>query len=251
MPDTLTTAQAMRYNRQIVLPEIDIEGQEKLLNANVLLIGVGGLGCAAAQSLVGCGIGHLTLVDDDTVSHTNLPRQHLFSEHHVGQSKVDAACEVLSQRNSDCQLNAIHQRLDDYALEQQIAQSDIVLDCSDNMVTREQINRLCYKRRVPLVSGAAIRFEGQLMVVDPQAGSPCYQCISRFIPNQDLSCNETGILSPVVTTIGVQQALLAVAKLAGFGTFPTGKLLMFDALTMQWQNFAINQSSHCPVCAEQ
>ncbi len=251
MPITLTTQQAMRYNRQIVLPQVDLDGQERLLNASVLVVGVGGLGCAAALSLCSSGFGHLILADHDDVETHNLPRQVLFDEHDVGHKKVEAGKRALLRRNSDCQITALPERLQGDALREQIKRVDIVLDCTDNMDSREQINRHCVDLGVPLVSGAAIRFEGQLFVSAVDDAAPCYQCLSHLIPPMDLSCSENGIMAPVVTTIGTQQALLAASIIGGFGKVPSGSLQLFDGLTHQWQSFKIKKHPQCPVCSVQ
>lgn len=248
MPSTLSHAQAMRYNRQIVLPQIDLEGQERLLNGSALVLGVGGLGCASALSLCSSGLGNLILVDDDIVELHNLPRQILFNESDVGRKKVDAAKQALSQRNSECNISVLPNRLSDEELKHQIATVDVVLDCTDNMDSREQINRLCVELATPLVSGAAIRLEGQLFVWHPKTDAPCYQCLSHLIPPMDLSCSENGILGPVVTAIGTQQALLAVKILGDIGHAPTGSLQLFDAITHQWQTFKVKRQKGCPVC---
>ncbi|WP_137166702.1 HesA/MoeB/ThiF family protein [Salinimonas lutimaris] len=248
MTKTLTTEQAMRYNRQIVLPQIDLEGQEALLNASVLVIGVGGLGCNAAQSLAAMGVGRLTLVDDDTVSVTNLPRQILFCEEDAGSSKVLAAKRALHRINSDCLITTVDYRPALTELSEVIQQHDIVLDCTDNKSSRQQINQLCAEHGTPLVSGAAIRFEGQVFVTTFAADMPCYNCLAALFGEIDLSCTEAGIFSPVVAITGLQQALLTSQLLTGFGETPVGKLQLFDALTHTWQHFSVPRLPGCQTC---
>lgn len=248
MADTLSYAQAVRFNRHIVLPQIDLQGQETLLNARVLIIGTGGLGCPAAQLLCSSGIGQLTLVDDDKVEVSNLPRQLLFCASQVGQFKVHAARDRLHQLNPDCRIHTISQRLDDTALASQISAHGIVLDCTDNPASRAQLNTLCYRLKRVLVSAAAIRFEGQLLVVDPLHNSPCYQCVSRLFNAQPLSCVEAGIFAPVVATIGTQQAHIAMLWLLGRQVLPAGNLLTYDGLSLNWQSFTVPADPQCPVC---
>ncbi|QPG06768.1 molybdopterin-synthase adenylyltransferase MoeB [Salinimonas marina] len=248
MSDSLNKIQAMRYNRQIVLPQIDLDGQERLLNARVLVMGVGGLGCHAAQSLVASGVGQITLVDDDTVSATNLPRQILFTDASVGQSKVTAARQRLQQLNPDCQINCRDYRPDPQQLDALARQHDVVLDCTDHKTAREQINHSCVNALTPLVSGAAIRFEGQLFVSRFEPDMPCYHCLGNLFTDPVSSCTESGIFSPVVAIIGLQQALIAMQLLAQFGQPPLGKLVLFDALCHQWQTFTVPKSAACSVC---
>ena len=248
MADTLSYPQAVTYNRHIVLPQIDLEGQEALLNARVLIIGIGGLGCPAAQLLCSSGTGQLTLVDDDKVEASNLPRQLLFSRAQVGQFKVHAARDRLHEINPDCRISTVNTRLDDEALRQAVSEHDLVLDCTDNPASRQQINAICYAQQRPLVSGAAIRFEGQLLMVDPRNHSPCYQCITRLFSEQELSCVEAGIFAPVVATIGTQQAHIALLWLMGKQVLPAGQLLTYDGLSLSWQQFTVPADPQCTVC---
>lgn len=249
MPDPISVSQAMRYNRQIVLPQIDLSGQEALLNASVLVIGVGGLGNAAAMSLATSGVGSLTLVDPDTVETHNLPRQWLFRDDQTGSKKVIAACDTLNQRAPDCQINAVAHSADDDELKDLIQHHDVVLDCTDNAQSRDQINRVNYLARKPLISGAAIRFEGQLFVCQPGSGSSCYACLRTLFEAPDVSCTEAGILSPVVSLIGLHQALLAIKLITGAGNIPVGQLMLFDALTYDWQTFSVPKMPDCNVCS--
>lgn len=287
MKTPLSTKQVMRYNRQIVLPQVDIDGQELLASSRILIIGVGGLGNAAATSLCGSGVGKITLIDNDIVEHTNLPRQTLFDESQVGQSKVMAAKVRLSQINSDCEIVSIEASLlqDNMpltagnrageertesdsaeggatmrgatALEKAeinthklFSEHDIVLDCTDNTQSRDLINRLCYKHGVPLISGAAIRFEGQLFVAKP-GESQCYACLRRLFSAPELSCTEAGIFSPIVNIVGTYQALLAMQVLMGVGSVPVNTLLTFDGLQHEWQQWTLPATLQCDVCGNQ
>ncbi len=248
MPDPITHSQAMRFNRQIVLPQFDLAGQEALARARVLIFGVGGLGNAAAMSLVTSGTGMLTLVDPDVVDEHNLPRQWLFSESQVGQHKVAAAFDSLHARNRHCKIQTVAHALSDSDISALLGEHDIVLDCTDNLTARKQISRLTYHAGLPLVSGAAIRFEGQLFVAHPASGSSCYGCLTQLFEAPVLSCTEAGILSPVVSIVGLQQALLAIKLIAQLGDVPTGTLLTFDGLSQQWHSFGVPRQAKCPVC---
>lgn len=248
MTNPISREQAMRYNRQIVLPQIDIDGQEKLLDARVLIIGLGGLGCSAAQLLASSGIGALTLVDDDSVEMTNLPRQILFGEDDVGRLKVIAAKDRLLQLNTHCHITTIASRLSTETLDRTVNAHDVVIDCTDNLASRLQINKACAAAKTPMVSGAAIRFEGQLFVTGYAPDSPCYACLGALVSDKPLSCTEAGIFSPVVAMIGVQQAMLAMQVIAGIGQPAIGSLQLFDGLSGQWQQFKVPRSADCPIC---
>lgn len=248
MKKTVTEHNVLRYNRQIALPQFDIDGQETLLNAKVLLIGLGGLGCACAQYLAASGVGALTLVDDDKVDVSNLQRQVLHKEKTVGQLKVESAHAALSAINSEVDYTLLAQRLDDIQLAKHVQNSDIVVDCCDNLATREQLNRLCWQNMTPLVSGAAIRIEGQLMAILPELGGPCYACVSQLFGEQNLSCSETGVLSPIVGIVGASQALLAIKVLADLGASMHGVLQLFDGATMQWQHIRVPKHPNCTIC---
>ncbi|MFC6439764.1 molybdopterin-synthase adenylyltransferase MoeB [Bowmanella sp. JS7-9] len=246
----LNTQQALRYSRQLMLPAMDFRGQETLLASKVLLIGVGGLGCAAAPYLVASGVGSLTLVDDDSIDRSNLQRQILFREADIGQSKAQQAAVSLRQLNSEIDINVLQQRLTAEQLAILVPEYSLVLDCTDNLVSRNAINAACVQARVPLVSGAAIRFEGQVASFSMQGDDACYQCLSQLFGEQQLTCMEAGILSPVVGVIGSMQALEAVKILAGVGSALFGKLQLFDALTGQWRQFNLTKNDACPVCQQ-
>jgi molybdopterin/thiamine biosynthesis adenylyltransferase len=244
----LTTEQAMRYNRQIVLPNFDLDKQEILLNGKVLIVGVGGLGCAAAQYLVAAGVGEMTLIDDDNVEKTNLQRQVLHGEADIGVNKCVSAKASLEELNSDIKINVIQKRLelDDYL--ELIQSLDMVLDCTDNLTSRNTLNQACYQAGTPLISAAAIRMEGQLMSIVPQENSACYACISAYFGEQNLSCVESGVMSPIVGIIGAMQALEAIKVLCRYGQSNINKLLMFDGMTFTWQTFKVPKKVNCAVC---
>lgn len=255
MSKSLTNQQAMRYNRHIVLPKIDLDGQEALLNANICIIGIGGLGTAAATSLCASGVGSLTLIDHDTVEATNLPRQILFSEQDVGVNKVEAAKARLHAINSDCDITAIAEPFSapnaaelSPTSKQAIEGADVVLDCTDNTDSRDLINVLCFELNTPLVSGAAIRFEGQLFVAIP-GESRCYACLRTLFASPDLSCVEAGIFSPVANIVGTYQAMLVMQILMDFDNIPKNTLMTFDALSHEWRNWKLPKGVNCELCA--
>ncbi|WP_448566010.1 molybdopterin-synthase adenylyltransferase MoeB [Thalassotalea ganghwensis] len=247
-PKTLSDSQLMRYSRHIMLKGMDINGQERLYNSKVLIIGVGGLGCAVAQYLTASGIGEITLSDDDVVDLTNLQRQILHSEADIGLSKCQSAKQLLLALNSDVIINTIEKRMSEQCMQQTISQHDIVIDCSDNLVTRNQINKTCYQQKVPLVSGAAIRLEGQVAVFHMQSESACYQCLSQYFGEQQLTCSEAGVLSPLVGMIGSIQAIEAIKVISLLGKPIYNKLMLIDAFTLDVKTFNINKAKHCPIC---
>lgn len=239
--------QLLRYSRHILLPEIDIGGQEALQRARVLIVGLGGLGNPAAQYLAASGVGHLTLADGDKIELSNLQRQILFADDDIGQNKARTACQRIA--NPCVAVTAIDNFLQDEALGQAIAEVDVVLDCSDNFSTRSAINQHCFTHRKVLVSGAAIGWQGQLAVYDfREANSPCYHCVYRIFGEENLTCSESGVAAPVVGCIGTAQALEAIKVLCGAGQVLTNKLVVFNALTFEWQHFTLQKDPACPVC---
>ncbi|MBB3305172.1 MULTISPECIES: molybdopterin-synthase adenylyltransferase MoeB [Enterobacterales] len=246
----LSDEEMLRYNRQIVLRGFDFDGQEKLKASRVLVVGLGGLGCAAAPYLASAGVGHLTLLDFDTVSFSNLQRQILHSDAKIGMAKVASAQQQLAAINPHCQLEPIDAQLDDAQLSALIARHDAVVDCTDNVDTREQINRLCFQHKVPLISGAAIRMEGQLSVFTWQPGEPCYRCISRLFGDQVLSCVEAGVMAPLVGVVGAMQAMETLKVLTTFGQPASSRLLMYDAMSAEFRSMKVAQDAHCEVCGE-
>lgn len=245
----LSLEEERRYNRQIMLRQFDFDGQEALKQARILVIGVGGLGCAASQYLAAAGVGTLTLVDDDKVELSNLHRQILHNDSRIGMNKVESAALSLSELNPHLKVNCLTTRLHATALAECIAQHDVVVDCSDNLATREELNTLCFASKTPLVSGAAIRMEGLLAVFSYQQDEACYQCFSALFGEQNLSCAESGVLSPVVGIIGNMQALEAIKLVTGLTTGQANKVLFFDALSSQWQSFALAKNPSCTLCS--
>ena len=246
MSQAISHQQAMRYNRHIVLPKIDLDGQEALLNAHVCIVGVGGLGTAAATSLCASGVGNITLIDFDNVENTNLHRQTLFSEANVGENKAVAAKARLLSLNSECKITTVESPFSE-AHQDCITNADIVLDCTDNTDSRDLINTTCFKHNTPLVSGSAIRFEGQLFVAIP-GKSRCYGCLRTLFASPDLSCVEAGIFSPVVNIIGTYQAMLAMQIVMQFEDIPINQLITFDGLQHQWQQWTLPDNLSCELC---
>jgi len=243
--------QLLRYSRHILLPELGIEGQQRLLDAHALLIGAGGLGSPAALYLASAGVGTLTLCDDDVVDQTNLQRQIVHREAAVGTLKVDSARDTLLAINPRIKVNPIAERVDGDRLEALVAAADVVLDGSDNFATRHAINRACVKSRKPLVSGAGIRFDGQIAVFDLRdAESPCYACLfPEDGENEDVRCAVMGVFAPLVGIIGSMQAAEALKILAGVGESLAGRLLLLDALRMDVRTVRLKRDAACLVCA--
>ncbi|MGI2110895.1 molybdopterin-synthase adenylyltransferase MoeB [Shewanella frigidimarina] len=246
--EILTDNEMLRYSRQISIKAIDIDGQEKLKLAKVLIIGAGGLGCAASQYLAVAGVGEITLVDFDTVELSNLQRQVLHYDANIGQAKVESAKQSLMLLNPLININTIHALLDDDEINVLVSQHSLILDCTDNMLVREQLNKSCFEHQVPLVSAAAIRMEGTVTVFDYQQDSPCYQCFSALFGEQQLTCVEAGILAPVVGMIGCIQATEAIKVITAIGEPLTGKLLMIDAMTMEFRQMRLPKQPQCKVC---
>ncbi|MDD5578474.1 MAG: molybdopterin-synthase adenylyltransferase MoeB [Methylobacter sp.] len=241
--------QLLRYSRQIMLPQIDIEGQQKLLAANVLIVGAGGLGSPAAIYLAAGGVGNLTIYDDDEVDLSNLQRQIAHHTNDIGTDKVISTRQTLNRLNPEVKVRAIKQRLANEQLESEVIQADVVLDCSDNFATRFAINNACVKYQTPLVSGAAIRFEGQLSVFTPGKNtSPCYNCLYSNDGDEQLNCSTNGVMAPITGIIGSLQALEAMKLLTSVGKTLTGRLLLLDGLTMEWNMMKLGKNPNCPTC---
>ncbi|OMP96871.1 molybdopterin-synthase adenylyltransferase MoeB [Raoultella terrigena] len=245
----LSDEEMLRYNRQIILRNFDFDGQERLKGARVLVVGLGGLGCAAAQYLAAAGVGALTLLDFDSVSLSNLQRQTLHSDAAIGLPKVDSARDSLARINPHVRLTPLNALLDQPALAAQIAAHDLVLDCTDNVVIRNQLNAGCFQHKTPLVSGAAIRMEGQISVFMYQDNEPCYRCLSRLFGENALTCVEAGVMAPLVGVIGSLQAMEAIKVLAQYGTPAAGRLVMYDAMTCQFREMKLMRDPQCEVCA--
>ena len=242
--------QLLRFSRQIMLPEMDVAGQQKLVDATVLIVGMGGLGCPAAMYLAAAGVGHLTIADDDTVELTNLQRQIAHSQSDLGVSKVASAEATLKGLNPDVKITSLARRLLGEELDQVVAGVDIVVDACDNFSTRFAVNRSCVKHRKPLVSGAAIRMEGQVAVFDSRdPSSPCYQCLYGQGDDEDASCSQNGVMAPLVGIIGAVQAMETIKVITGIGDSLAGRLLLLDATTMQWREMKLPRDSHCPACS--
>jgi molybdopterin/thiamine biosynthesis adenylyltransferase len=250
MLETMDDTQLLRYSRHILLDELGIEGQRKLLAAHALVIGAGGLGSPVALYLGTAGVGTLTIVDDDVVELTNLQRQIAHDLSRLGRPKAESARQSIAAINPDVHVNALVRRADAALLLQLVAQADVVLDCSDNFNTRQAVNAACVAQRKPLVSGAAIGFDGQVSVYDVrQADAPCYACL--FPPEatvQDTACATMGVLAPLVGIIGSVQAAEALKLLAGAGASLAGRLLMLDARAMEWTQIAVTRAPECAVC---
>lgn len=243
--------QLLRYSRHILLDDIGIEGQQRLLAAHVVIIGAGGLGSPAALYLASGGIGRLTLVDDDTVDLTNLQRQVMHTTGRIGQPKVDSGRAALLAINPEIEVTALAERAGPERLLTLARSATVVLDCSDNFATRHAVNRACVAAGVPLVSGAAIRFDGQLSVFDPrQPEAPCYACLfpedSGF---EDVACGTMGVFAPLVGIVGAVQAAEAMKLIAGVGGSLAGRLLMLDGKFMEWTDVKVARNGACPVCA--
>ncbi len=245
----MNDTELLRYNRQLMLPEIDISGQEKLLESTVLIIGMGGLGSPVALYLAAAGVGHLIIADDDYVELSNLQRQIAHTTERLGQLKVDSAEVSILALNPAIKVTKISQRLDAQTLQTWLAQVDLVVDATDNFATRFVINDTCVETRTPLVSGAAVQLQGQVMVYDPtRPESACYRCLYQVSGNDAPSCAENGVAAPVVGIIGTIQALEAMKLLAGFGTTLAGYLLVFDAKQMEWRKLRLQKNPDCPAC---
>ncbi len=247
----MNDAQLLRYARHILLDEFGIEGQEKLLASTALVVGAGGLGSPAAMYLASAGVGTIILADHDTVEISNLQRQILHQTSRLGALKAESGRDTLLALNPEITVEIRTVRLAGDMLDAQIAQVDVVLDCTDNFATRHAINRACVKHNKPLVSGAAIRFEGQISVFDPRdATAPCYHCL--FPEAEDLeaaTCASTGVFSPLVGIIGSMQAAEALKVLSHVGQSLKGQLLILDAFEMDWHRVRVKRDPGCPVCA--
>ena len=245
--------QLLRYSRHILLPQIGIEGQQRIVAGHALVIGAGGLGSPAALYLATAGVGTITIADGDVVDLTNLQRQILHTHESVGQPKAASARDTIARYNSEVKVVAIEQRAEGTTLDELIINADVVLDCCDNFATRHAVNRACVRHHKPLVSGAAIRFDGQLSVFDQRdATAPCYHCL--FPEGQEveeLRCAVTGVFAPVTGIIGAAQAAEALKVLAGMGETLNRRLLLLDALSMEWRSISIKKDPACAVCGPQ
>ena len=247
----MNDAQLLRYSRHIFLDDIGIEGQQKLLASHALIIGAGGLGSPVALYLGSAGVGHITVVDHDTVDATNLQRQIAHTLADVGQPKAQSIQQSIAAINPDVEVTVTTQRADDTQLNEWVQKADVVLDCTDNFATRHAINRACVRHRKPLVSGAAIRFDGQVTVYDPRdAQSPCYACVFPETETiEEAQCATMGVFAPLVGIIGSVQAAEALKLLMGVGLTLTGRLLMLDGRHMAWSEIKMPHNPVCAVCS--
>jgi len=245
--------QLLRYSRHILLDDIGIEGQQTLFEARVLVIGAGGLGSPAAMYLAAAGVGKLTLVDDDTVDLTNLQRQIAHTTERVGQPKAASARMTLMDINPDIEVIALQERVADARLAELVSAATVVLDCTDNFATRHAVNRACVAHKVPLVSGAVIRFDGQVSVFDTRTGNqPCYSCLfPQDQPFTDEACSTMGVFAPLVGVVGSMQAAEALKLIMGIGESLAGRLLLLDGLRMEWNSMRVARDLACPVCGDQ
>ena len=247
----MNDTQLLRYSRHILLDEIGIEGQQRLLEAHVLIIGAGGLGSPAALYLASGGVGRITLVDDDTVELTNLQRQVMHTNARIGQSKVESGREALLAINPDIDVVALRERVGPARLLELARSAPVVLDCSDNFATRHAVNRACMQAGVPLVSGAVIRFDGQLSVFDPRrADAPCYACVfPEDSGAEDVACSTMGVFAPLVGVVGAVQAAEAMKLIVGIGQSLAGRLLLLDGRAMEWTAIGVARNPACAVCS--
>jgi len=241
--------QLLRYSRQIMLPQVDIEGQQKILDAKVLIIGAGGLGSPASIYLAAAGLGQITIYDDDEVDLSNLQRQITHYTSDIGTAKVISTQQTLKKINPDVKIIAVKQRLEGKQLYKEVKNADIVLDCCDNFSTRFAINTACVKHKTTLVSGAAIRFEGQVTVFTPGIdNSPCYNCLYADTGEEMQNCATNGVISPITGIVGSIQAMEAMKLIMGIGDTLTGRLLLLDGLSMQWNEMKLRKNKQCPTC---
>ncbi|UPW18389.1 molybdopterin-synthase adenylyltransferase MoeB [Agarivorans sp. TSD2052] len=246
---TLSDQECLRYSRHLLLKDVGEEGQVKLKQAQVLVIGMGGLGAPASLYLAAAGVGKLVLADFDDIDSSNLQRQVLYREEDIKQPKVSAAKQHLQALNSHIQIRTVNRKMDTMLLAMEVAQADVVLDCSDNITTRYAVNQACVAASVPLVSGAAVAFDGQLMVFDfRQAAQGCYHCLFPNASEQQLNCSNAGILGPVVGTIGSLQALETIKLIVGIASAQVGRFSSFDAHTLEWFHLTTKHDPKCPVC---
>ncbi|MEE9339479.1 MAG: molybdopterin-synthase adenylyltransferase MoeB [Methylococcaceae bacterium] len=242
--------QLLRYSRQIMLPQVDIEGQQKLLAAKVLIVGAGGLGSPASIYLAAAGIGHITIYDDDEVDLSNLQRQIAHHTNDIGMDKVISTQKTLKNINPGIKVVAVKQRLEGKLLGEEVHRADIVLDCCDNFKTRFAVNTACVQHKTALVSGAAIRFEGQVSVFTPGLNnSPCYNCLYSDSGDEMQNCATNGVIAPVTGIVGSIQALEAMKLVMNIGETLTGRLLLLDGLSMQWNEMKLQKNVNCPTCS--
>ncbi len=251
MTAEMSDNQLLRYSRQIMLPELDIAGQQALIDASVVIIGLGGLGAPAALYLAAAGVGELVLVDDDEVEISNLQRQIIHHQSNIGETKVSSAAARLAKLNPDVTTRTFHKRLDEAEMRSLFTSATIIVDATDNFSSRYLINKVAWQTGTPMVSGAAIRWEGQISVFDPRLpDSPCYQCLYPNGDDQALNCAENGVVSPLVGVIGTCQALETIKLITGAGESLVGQLLFFDSLRMDWRKLKLPKDPGCATCSD-
>ncbi|MEO5342340.1 MAG: molybdopterin-synthase adenylyltransferase MoeB [Gammaproteobacteria bacterium SHHR-1] len=243
--------QLLRYSRQILLPELDLAGQRRLLHSRVLILGLGGLGSPVALYLAAAGVGRLVLADPDRVELSNLQRQIAHGSADIGQTKVASAAAAIARLNPDCQTRSLGQRLDAEHLPALLAEVDLALDCSDNFATRFALNQACRRAGVPLVSGAAVRWEGQVAVFGGQPGDACYRCLYTEAGEDEQTCSTTGVAAPLVGIIGSLQAMEALKLLGGCGESLSNRLLIYDGLRGDWRSLRLRPDPQCPCCGSE
>ena len=248
-PDHLSNNDLLQYSRQIMLPQIDIQGQQTLLAAKIIVLGAGGLGCPALMYLATSGVGDITVVDPDIIERSNIQRQILYNAADIGRSKAQVAAEKLQAYSDSIKITAINAAPDSASLAHMAGQADVVLDGTDNFASRYRHNEVCVKSKTPLVSGAVIRFEGQVTSFDHRrADSPCYHCLYPQASDQPLTCSETGVLGSVAGMIGAMMATETIKLLLNIGQGVTGRLLILDALNAEWRSVRLRKDSACRVC---
>lgn len=247
----LSDKETTRYQRHLLLANVGEQGQEKLREARVTVVGAGGLGSPVALYLAAAGVGTLKLVDGDNVDISNLQRQILYKTNHVGAAKVDSAQKVLGALNSHVTVEAKKEYINASNVERLLADSDVVLDCCDSFSTRLLVNEACWKMKIPLVSGAGIRMEGQLLAVDSHRNSPCYQCLfPEGAEPPTMNCASVGVLGPVLGVIGSLQALEAIKLILNLDVSSIGTLKVFDAMSLEWMTMKVTKRKDCPVCSK-
>ncbi len=244
--------QLLRYSRHILLPQIEYDGQEKLTQGHVLIVGAGGLGSPVAMYLAASGVGTLTICDFDSVDMTNLQRQIIHTTQSVGINKAVSAQQAIFEINPEVTVHTVQQKSTEAEMRALVAQADVVVDCSDNFATRYALNRLCFQHKTPLVSGAAIRFEGQITVFDfRNETTPCYHCLYPDVgSDQEMRCADNGVFAPLVGMIGTAQAAEALKLLLNIGETLQGRLLLLDALTAEWRTIKLARDASCAVCGQ-
>lgn len=242
--------QLLRYSRQIMLPQVDVLGQEKLMASTVLIIGIGGLGSPVAMYLAAAGIGHMTLCDHDAVELSNLQRQIAHSSLDLSKTKVQSAAETLCALNPETKLDLIDHKLDGAELDHHVQEADAVVDASDNFTTRFLLNNACVRNKTPLISGAAVRFEGQVSVFHNEiSDSPCYRCLYKDTDELEQTCSESGVLAPIVGIIGSIQATETLKLLMDVGQTLLGRLMILDGINMEWRTIKLKKDPNCPTCS--